>query len=82
MEIVEIKKSNPMPIGIYSPIQLELMTLLRQSQMTRDEIVNSIQKPRTTIYDNLTKLIVSNLVMKHSIPTNRKGRPLVVFRLI
>jgi predicted ArsR family transcriptional regulator len=67
---------------IFSPLQKDLISALqKKGPMTRAEIVKTINKPRTTIYDNLMGLMSQNLIKKYSRPTNSRGRPLVFFKL-
>jgi predicted transcriptional regulator len=67
---------------MWSPLQKELLKMLeRNGPMTRKDLVKTIDKPRTTVYDNLMGLIQHNLVRKYSRPTNSRGRPLVFFKL-
>ena len=67
---------------MFSPLQIELMDLLRKhGPMTRSDLIKKLNSPRTTIYDNLTRLQNHNLVRKFSRPTNSRGRPLVYFKL-
>ena len=69
--------------AIFSPMQRELIKLLQKNgPMTRAEIVDMINKPRTTVYDNLIGLMTHNLVKKYSRPNNTRGRPNVFFKLI
>lgn len=69
--------------GMFSPLQKELVEALnKKGPMTRAELVNSINKPRTTVYDNLMGLMAHNLVKKYSRPTNSRGRPLVFFKVV
>jgi predicted ArsR family transcriptional regulator len=68
---------------IFSPIQKDLVqTLQKKGPMTRAEMVRELEKPRTTIYDNLEGLITHEMVKKYSRPTNSQGRPLVFFKLV
>jgi len=67
---------------MFSPLQIDLMDLLRKNgPMTRNDLIKNSGYPRTTIYDNLTRLQNHNLVRKFSRPTNSRGRPLVYFKL-
>jgi predicted transcriptional regulator len=69
--------------AMFSPLQKELVEALnKKGPMTRAELVNSINKPRTTVYDNLMGLMAHNLVKKYSRPTNSRGRPLVFFKVV
>lgn len=68
---------------MFSPLQINLLnTLEKEGPQTRADLVSKIDSPRTTIYDNLTRLQNHNLVRKFSRPTNSRGRPLVFFKLI
>ena len=53
----------------------------RNGPMTRSQMVKAIQKPRTTIYDNLAVLISRNMIKKFSRQVNARGRPVVFFKL-
>jgi predicted transcriptional regulator len=65
-----------------SPLQKDLIKALEKNgPMTRADIVKSVAKPRTTVYDNLVGLIQHNVVKKYSRPTNSRGRPLVFFKV-
>lgn len=67
---------------ILSPIQKKILELLAENgPMVRDDLAEIINKPRTTIYDNLVGLMQHDLIQKYSRPTNCRGRPLVFFRL-
>lgn len=68
--------------SIYSPIQIDIVRALSKKSMTRTQLVKEMNKPRTTLYDNLMGLIAHNVVSKYSKPLNRRGRPLVFFRLL
>lgn len=63
-------------------IQGELIkTLEKNGAMTRAQMVQALEKPRTTIYDNLATLINREIVHKFSRQVNARGRPVVFFRL-
>lgn len=57
-------------------------TLKKNGAMTRNELVKKIGKPRTTIYDNLDKLIQKKQVKKFPKQWNPKGRPNILFLAI
>ena len=68
---------------MFSPLQLDLLnTLEKNGPQTRSDLIKKLDSPRTTIYDNLTRLQNHNLVRKFSRPTNSRGRPLVFFKLV
>ncbi|UYP46552.1 hypothetical protein NEF87_002837 [Candidatus Lokiarchaeum ossiferum] len=68
---------------MFSPLQRELLNMLeKQGPMTRSDLVKSVNHPRTTVYDNLTRLQNHQLIRKYSRPTNSRGRPLVFFKLL
>lgn len=63
-------------------LQKKIVGLLSsKGPMTRGDMVDGLQVARTTIYDTLSKLQSRNVVDKHPILNNRRGRPKVVFRL-
>lgn len=67
---------------VFTPIQVELISTLEKNYaMTRTDLVKNLEKPRTTIYDNLVSLINMNIVKKYSRPTRSRGRPLVFFKI-
>jgi predicted transcriptional regulator len=79
--MAEFEKMSTEPM--WSPLQKELVKVLEDNgPMTRKDLVKNVDKPRTTVYDNLMGLIQSNIVKKYSRPTNARGRPLVFFKLI
>lgn len=68
---------------MFSPLQRELLIVLEKNgPMTRSDLVKKVSHPRTTVYDNLTRLQNHQLVQKYSRPTNSRGRPLVFFKLL
>ena len=65
-----------------TPIQNGLIkTLQRIGPSTRAELVNVLETPRTTIYDNLLKLQKIKLIEKFSRNNGKRGRPLVFWKL-
>ena len=65
-----------------SPIQSTLLKTLEDSgPSTRKELVNYLNTPRTTIYDNLLKLQKRKLIEKFSRNDGKRGRPLVYWKL-
>jgi len=59
-----------------------LLDILEQhGSLTRGEIVELTKIPRSTLYDNLTRLIKERRIIKESVPRSTRGRPKVVFRL-
>lgn len=68
---------------MFSPLQKTLLNALEKNgPLTRSDLVKQLASPRTTIYDNLTRLQNHNLIRKFSRPTNSRGRPLVFFKLV
>ena len=64
-----------------TPIQNTLIkTLKKIGPMTRRELVNQLNTPRTTIYDNLLKLQKIRLVEKYARNSGNRGRPLVFWK--
>lgn len=63
-------------------LQGELIKALEKNgAMTRAQMVQALEKPRTTIYDNLAVLISREVVRKFSRQVNKRGRPIVFFKL-
>jgi len=68
---------------MFSPLQKNLLRILEiNGPMCRTDLAKKLSLPRTTIYDNLTRLQNHNLIRKFSRPTNSRGRPLVFFKLV
>ena len=65
-----------------TPIQNNLIKLLQQlGPSTRNDLVNQLETPRTTIYDNLLKLQKRRLIEKFTRNNGKRGRPLVFWKL-
>ena len=66
-------------------IELEnlLINLLDEhGPLTRNELVALTHIPRSTLYDNLAKMISKGVIKKESIPRSTRGRPKVLFKLV
>ena len=64
-------------------IRLEnlLINLLEENgPLTRGELVDLTHIPRSTLYDNLAKMISRGLIIKESVPRDTRGRPKVLFK--
>ena len=65
-----------------TPIQHSLIKTLRKfGPSTRKDLVNELDTPRTTIYDNLLKLQKRKLIEKFSRNNGKRGRPLIFWKL-
>lgn len=65
-----------------TPLQSVIVrTLSIVDSLTRQDLVNQLETPRTTLYDNLLKLQNLNIVEKYSLNVGKRGRPLVFWRL-
>lgn len=65
-------------------IELEnlLINLIRDhGPLTRNELVSLTHIPRSTLYDNLAKMISDGVIAKESVPRSTRGRPKVLFKL-
>jgi len=65
-------------------IELEnlLINLLQEhGPLTRNELVALTHIPRSTLYDNLAKMISNGVIKKESVPRSTRGRPKVLFKL-
>ena len=49
--------------------------------LTRNELVSLTHIPRSTLYDNLAKMITKGIIEKESVPRSTRGRPKVLFKL-
>lgn len=59
-------------------IQIKILIVLSKGKsLTRNQLIESIKVSRTTIYDNLEKLLNVNLIRKFSKRIGNIGRPLV-----
>ena len=66
-----------------TPIQNNLIKTLNEvGPLTRRELVKKLHTPRTTIYDNLLKLQKRKVIEKFTRNNGKRGRPLVVWRII
>lgn len=67
---------------ILTPLQDNLMKILyEKGPSTRKELVNHLNIPRTTIYDNLLKLQKRKLLEKFTRNYGNRGRPLVFWKI-
>jgi len=67
---------------IISPLQYNLIKILKNNgPLTRKELVNQLNTPRTTIYDNLVKLQKENVVKKFSRNNGKRGRPKIYWEI-
>lgn len=67
---------------ILSPIQEQLLELLYiHKEMERADIIATVNRPETTVNDNLATLVRLRLIRKVSRLTNVRGRPKKIYRL-
>ncbi|MBD3211116.1 MAG: hypothetical protein GF311_00795 [Candidatus Lokiarchaeota archaeon] len=67
---------------IVSPLQYNLLQILKnEGPLTRKQLVNELNTPRTTIYDNLVKLQKQKVVEKFSRNNGKRGRPKVYWKI-
>ena len=67
---------------IISPLQYNLIQILRRNgPLTRKQLVNQLNTPRTTIYDNLVKLLKGKVVKKFSRNNGKRGRPKIYWEI-
>jgi len=65
-----------------SPTQHNIVIeLFKNGSMNRKQLVNSLKKPRTTIFDNLNRLQKRNIVSKFPKNTGDRGRPEIFWKL-
>jgi len=64
------------------PIQLAIIDALRTGPKLRRELVQKLNIPRTTVYDNLSKLQKKQIVEKYDKKLDHKpGRPVRFWKL-
>ena len=67
---------------ILTPLQHNLLKILQSfGPKTRNELVNQLNTPRTTIYDNLLKLQKRKMLEKFTRSNGKRGRPLVLWKI-
>ena len=61
----------------------QIIDALTEKPMVRDDLVERVGVPRTTIYDELKKLMLAGRVYHYqlSAATKQRGRPKVIFSL-
>ncbi|MFX1446543.1 MAG: hypothetical protein ACFFCG_00240 [Promethearchaeota archaeon] len=75
-------KDDVNPKEFLTPIQYNLIKKLQTiGPSTRRDLVNVLDSPRTTIYDNLLKLQKRKLIEKFTRNNGMRGRPLVFWKL-
>jgi len=68
---------------MFSPLQHQLVAKLREhGPMTRSQLTKAVDEPRTTVYDNLMRLIEYGYVVKKPHYRNTRGRPKVYYYLM
>ena len=64
------------------PIQHDIVEcMLKGEAKTRDMFVKELNKPRTTIFDNLKKLEKKRIVWRFLVPNGKRGRSLVYWQI-
>ncbi len=65
-----------------SQLQNDLIkTLTKNGPMTRMQIVNTLNRAKTTVHNNLSALINMEKIKKFSQQLNSTGRPVVFFKI-
>lgn len=54
----------------------------KKGPITRKELKDLTNIPRTTLYDTIVELIMSNKLEKYSVSNNERGRPKVYYKAI
>ena len=69
-------------MGGLSDIQKKIVEFLAMNgPMSRGDMVKEFCVPRTTIYDNLAKLMYNNIIERNVVNTASRGRPRAFFSL-
>ena len=66
---------------IHSTAYKYLKAIEDNQPCTRQELVDILGIPRTTIHDNVAKLIKKGLVRKYPYHEGKQGRPLIVYEV-
>jgi len=56
--------------------------LLKNGSMSRKQLCRNLDKPRTTVFDNLNRLQKRNIVSKFAKNNGDKGRPQIFWKII
>ena len=65
-----------------TPLRYNIIrALINDGPLTRRELVKKLNRPRTTIYDNLFKLYKKKLIERYDSTEKKKGRPLVYWKI-
>ena len=54
----------------------------RLGPVTRNELMKELGIPRTTLYDNIVKLMINKQINKFSVSNKKRGRPKVYYKII
>ena len=65
----------------FYPLERQIHALLLQKNRSRAELVELLNKPRTTIYDYLIRLINKDIVTKYSVEHGGRGRPTIYYAI-
>ncbi len=67
-----------------TPLQKNIVKVLKDDgPMTRNKMVEKLNKARTTIYDSLVKLMAQNMVTRVPVHDgSKRGRPKILFKLV
>jgi len=66
----------------YSQLQQKILLLLiEEGPLSRKELANALNRPRTTIYDNLHKLLNKEIVKKFRKNNGSRGAPTTFWKL-
>lgn len=71
----------PLSNEFLSPIQAQILKSLTSGAIPRREIVRIVNKPRTTVYNNLYTLWKKKLVVKIKKYNGKRGRSLVYWEI-
>lgn len=76
------KLEKIMLAGYISLIQFQILQLLEiHGSLTRYEIIDELNKPNSTVHENLIKLESAGYIVSTQINNEKKGRPAYSFKL-
>lgn len=64
-----------------SDFQKKILKILKEKDCDRKELVKLLDKPRSTMYDNLALLVDLGMIRKYQKLEHSRGRPRVFYKL-
>lgn len=68
-------------LQIQDQLTIKILDVIKERDCNRDGIIKEVNRPRTTVYDRIKKLIINNTIEEYKKPTGGHGRPYTFFRI-